>query len=251
MKVIYCADIHRDAGSANDRIIRIVEEKPDLLVHCGDLSSWGEWERSLVWLKKSFPNSQIALIPGNHDFYCNRKQPMLEIMNDQMELCNKYNIIYLQHRNLELNEQIDLVGSCLWYDYSFDLDRDYSERELEEGYGNGIQWNDMLSVDVGMSDAPMSGLLLGNVEDRISWIPERKRIVFISHCLPYNELNAHPPSLFNAYSGQRSAGAYLDTLGDRVIEGFCGHTHRPKTYKQFINIGSDYIGPVKYFVRNY
>jgi hypothetical protein len=52
MKITFCTDIHRDAGSADDRIANIVAEKPDILVHGGDLSAWYEWERSLLWLKK-------------------------------------------------------------------------------------------------------------------------------------------------------------------------------------------------------
>ena len=246
-KILICADIHKDAGSADYRLSHIKEEKPDLLVHCGDLSSWGEWKRSLEWLIESL-KCHIALVPGNHDFYCKRRQNIWEIQDHQESFCKELGVTYLQKENLQIGPHLWLVGSSLWYDYSFKLDRDYSDRELEEGFSNGIQWNDMISVDTGegIYDPMVAKKLLGELQTRIKAIPESDKLVVVSHCCPYEELNAHKPSLFNAYSGQKNAGKYFDTLGDRVVAGYCGHTHRKAVYKQWVNTGSDYDGLVKY-----
>ena len=92
--------------------------------------------------------------------------------------------------------------------------------------------------------------MLQELKKNISRIPECAKIIVVTHMCPHSQLNKHKPSLFNAYSGHSMAGEYLDSLGDRLIHAFCGHTHVPAVYGKYINLGSDYIGHCKYKIIN-
>lgn len=249
MKVIFCADIHRDAGSADERISNIVNEKPNILVHCGDLSSWGEYERSLIWLRKLFPKTEILLIPGNHEFYCNKRQTIREIIDLQTEKNIQYDIFSLNNNNYKISDNFFIVGCMGWYDYSFPADKKYTKQELDAGSSRGIQWNDMRSINTdGKSNKYWSDLFLSFLITKLASLSNNSKIIYCSHFLPYHELNAHAPSLFGAYSGSVEYGKILNSLGDRLIKSFCGHTHKEAKFNKHINIGSDYYGSCKYYV---
>jgi Icc-related predicted phosphoesterase len=248
MKLVICADIHRDAGSADERIQNLIVEKPDVLVHAGDLSSYYEGERSLQWLRTNFPDATIAIVPGNHDFYCNRRVPMANIINAQSELCRKYDVAYLQERPLALSSGVYLVGSALWYDYSFPMDRFYDPCELEKGESDNVTWNDMRSIDTGSGNRWWADWMLARLEEQFFMVPEDAKVIFASHFCPHPELNTHKPSLFGAYSGMVRAGRFLDKLEDRLIAAYCGHTHKPAKFGKYVNLGSDYYGPCRYEV---
>lgn len=259
-KVVIAIDLHLDI-TGFDRARQIIEEKPDWLVIAGDLCGWDSWDKNLLSLRDALPNTQFAILPGNHEFYTRgkydfkngtfNKATVKQVIACQKDFCCSMGFTYLPACNQEIGDTV-LVGSCLWYDYSFSEPGAYTEEQLVGGLdvARGSSWNDMRQINKGSyTDRTLTQYMVRTFRKHLKDAQKTgKKIIAITHMLPRVELNAHAPSLFNAYSGTVEAGKALDALGDQLVAAYCGHTHKAAKFGKYQNIGNDYSGPLRYEV---
>lgn len=248
-RICIAPDIHADITGIN-RVDPIVQAKPDWLILGGDFAGWDRWDAHMVELTMKLPNTKIAVVLGNHDFYSRTGVKAKKILGSLEDFCKSMGIHFLERHNLTIGDTT-FVGSCLWYDYSFVDVGLYGEEQLASGIDTerGGRWNDMRYVHLGdqTDNRAFTRFMLTSFKRRLKQAKATgNKIISVTHMLPYLELNAWPMSLYSAYSGTVEAGKALDKLGDQLVASYCGHTHKAAVFGKHTNVGNDYDGPLRF-----
>ena len=98
MKLLAFTDLHCNKAALNEIKNKAINEKPDLIVCCGDLSNFTSGLNEIAKFLNSL-NIKILIIPGNH-----------ETNIDINEICGKYNnLINIHLASYEIDNYLFLI----------------------------------------------------------------------------------------------------------------------------------------------
>ena len=112
MRLLILSDLHNDI-TPMDLVVdgRRIDEQADVIVLAGDIE---EGMRSPEWAREAFPDKEIVLVAGNHEFYgrfWNRN--LTRIRQKSREL----GIHFLENDSVEL-DGVRFLGCTLWTDFN-------------------------------------------------------------------------------------------------------------------------------------
>lgn len=269
-KILVTSDLHYDIKRSQAAVERLAahacSEGGDAIVLVGDTAGADlqKFSQALAIFEKF--NGIKALVPGNHCLWCDHigidglpQDASLERYEKLIPaIAAEHGFTVLDHQPLLLNN-IGLVGSVGWYDYSMrceslgipvdfyrtklspgaarymgDFEHLLSQHEnilTQEHMSLGVRWMDGFHVRLGMSDEDFLDMLLVKLECQLEEISHSAdRILAFIHHLPFRELvpNARPPrfAFAAAYLGATKIGSLLQKF-EKVTDVFCGHSHWP------------------------
>ena len=278
MKILFTADLHL-VRATQERTLSKVQEwiarhRPDALVVAGDLSSAQQAGDTLKGLRDCFPEGQIAVCLGNHDFWVlddsRREVASLAAVIDRYwtPAAKSVDVVLLDQRNLHL-PGLTIVGGYGHYDLGFAVPRLVYDgvRVVEDDYLRGapstnsvLRWRDFQFMPSGGDLREIAREQVEGVRQRLSESGDSGTIVVL-HTPPFEQLlgvpslsairpdsSPSPYAFFRAYLGNRLMGELLQELGNGLLAVVCGHTHRAAGPMDLggsigINIGSDYGVP--------
>jgi 3',5'-cyclic AMP phosphodiesterase CpdA len=266
MRIAITADLHWGHNALGDEATRrllehIQDPPPDLLLLGGDIGTDQHFEECLRLFAPLA--CQKTLVPGNHDLWVateDARGDSLAVYQRHLPgLCQVHGWHYLDQGPLIFpDENVAIVGSINWYDYSWSLERmkaevpDWEWHLANKAFTRGrhndgrfIRWpNDDIGFtrDVVAELGRHLTLALAKVE----------RAIVMTHHPAFHGLSfprSNPAQgldelLWEALSGNRGLEAVLQQHGERIALILSGHTHRAVEAMlgsvRGINIGGDY-----------
>ena len=281
MKILITADLHYEVSRSREAARRLAEKvlatAGDVLVLVGDTAGAKlKPMREALALFADFPGRKL-LVPGNHCLWCfgaeNSMDRYLHVLPD---LAAEAGFHLLDHEPLILDD-VGLVGSVGWYDYSFreeslgipeafyrakltpgaaeylggygELLERHREHLTGRHYSMGARWMDGVYVKLGMSDEEFAALLVEKLARQLAEIaPRVERIVAFVHHLPFADLvPRNRPDHFAfaaAFMGTERLGQVLLDC-PKVTHVYCGHSHWRRSVRvghvRVVNVGSTYV----------
>jgi len=280
VRILSTADLHYDIARSRIPSERLARRACQLggeaIVLLGDTAGADPGPlRECLRLFGRFPGRKL-LVAGNHDLWCRPGENSLDRYHSLLPaVAEEEGFVLLDHQPVVIDE-VALVGSVGWYDYSF---RDRSlgipqafyrakvapgaasrisahyelfaehRAELEESHlAVGTVWMDGVRANLPMSDEEF---LCGLTEKLATQIrqagPRCRRVVAFLHHLPFRELlpQGRPPrfAFAAAFMGAERLGEVL-LAEKKVSHVYCGHSHWPARARigslTAISIGSTY-----------
>lgn len=234
MKILCLSDLHLQESIKKYNFI-LSKISPDIIVITGDIYESNIHPRFVYNdLNKNLPNIPIICTLGNHEFFYNTTD---YILNEYTKYYKSFsNIHYLDVIHKYDYNNIRFIGNVLWYDGSM---CNVPHQNIE-GFANKT-WKDYTIQKFNYKKE-----FKKNVNNIKLNIDSDKINILCTHCVPHYLLNGHMNKInqYNAYSGSYSL------LGELNVQYcICGHTHLPietiittkygncKCY----NIGNDYF----------
>jgi 3',5'-cyclic AMP phosphodiesterase CpdA len=252
---------HSDAGDEATARLRdfLARDPPAVLVLGGDVGT-GHHFRECLALFADLP-SRKALVPGNHDLWVlpdDERGDSLRVYREHLPAeCAAEGFHYLDGGPLVVRDDLALVGSVNWYDYSWSLDRlrqhvpDWEERLRTKRFTRG-RHNDGRFVRWPLDDVRFAAEVVAALRRHLAEALARAgSAVVVTHHPPLYGLSfpgQRPDTadalLWDAFTGNRAAEEVLAGHADRVPLVFCGHTHRARENTfgptRGYNVGGDY-----------
>jgi predicted phosphohydrolase len=252
---------HRRGVEANADLAAFVRaHPPDVFVLGGDVGSGDNFTECLRQFE-SLPGRK-CLVPGNHDLWVPREtgDDSLHRYHEELPaLAAAHGFHYLDHEPLYIPEEdLAIVGSINWYDYTWSLDqlrRLYpgEEMRLQSKRFTRGRHNDANFVRWSLDDTRFTAEVVTVFERHLREALDRVgRVIVVTHHPPFHGLgfpHEAPPQeldalLWDAFSGNQALEEVLARHKDRIALAFCGHTHRAREGTlgslRGINIGGDY-----------
>ncbi len=283
MKLIVTADLHYNIARSRGPVRQVAGEilseagaGPATLVLLGDIAGANLTPFiDCLSLFADFPGRKL-IVPGNHCLWCRPQEDSIRRYRRVLPVAAaKGGFDVLDHGPVVLDD-VALVGSIGWYDYSFrDTDlgiplefyqAKVSPRAAEVLGGHdqllarhraklsdrsrsiAVRWMDGKHVKLPVTDEQFLDQLTESLSNQLAEVTTRvDRIIAMFHHLPFAELvpQDRPDRLAfaAAYLGSSRLGEVL--LGfEKVTHVFCGHSHWPQRLKighiEAINVGSTY-----------
>lgn len=266
MRIAVTADLHWGHSPAGDAATRLLLEHlqnhpPDLLLLAGDIGTDAHFAPCLK-LFQDLPCPK-ALVPGNHDLWVaddDHRGDSLSVYQTHLpRLCAEHGFHYLDQAPLIVREQqLAIVGTINWYDYSWALERlqrevpDWEARLRNMSFTRG-RHNDRRFVRWPLDDVRFTRQVTGAFDQQLRHATEQvQRVVVLTHHPAFYGLSfprSGPPSvpdglLWDAFCGNTALEEILQRHAERVAMVFCGHTHRARENQlgslRGVNIGGDY-----------
>lgn len=236
MKIAAISDIHvipdGSDGAILDSIRECIEEiDPDVFVIVGDVSDdLTVLSDSLSILKaKNCVNLYVA---GNHDIWFEEKGgpgTLEKYSNVIGNLCLQNGFQHLPDSPY-IKDEVAIVGSIGWYDYSFRREElDIPIENYEQKEYRGAVWYDIFRVDWGFTDYEATELFNKKLEYDLKTLPlDVRYVIYASHHLPFQNLTIYkdrlPWDFHGAFMGAVSTGKIL-SADNRVRLSISGHSH--------------------------
>ena len=259
MKLLILADLHYNdynyTSEGKKQELEKITDNLDAVVLCGDNaevdSGFQNHNKLFRFLRKKF-SCPIGFVAGNHDLWTKEigvdsEKALYEVFP---KLAKTYEISYLETEIMNV-EDMRITGTYGHYDYSFFVpDRGIKMKDIKNAQvilpGLRFTYNDKKRMQLGKSDAKLSGQLIESFEKRLKNY-DPKRMITVSHTIPDLALVGRAVrdsrSVFlSAYSGSVKLRKALERYSP--TRHFCGHTHLPAQARigktMAINVGSDY-----------
>ena len=203
-----------------------------------------------------------ALVPGNHDIWVHdddSDHDSLALYEQQLPAsAARCGFHYLDQGPLFLPDEVALVGSINWYDYSWALDElrrrfPAEEHRLQSKRFLRGRHNDANFVRWPLDDVQFTARVVTAFERQLqSALATTDKAIVIAHHPPFHGLCFPQPEaplpldalLWEAFSGNRAMEEVLARHAERISFAFCGHTHRACAAMlgpiRGYNIGGDY-----------
>lgn len=236
MRIAAISDLHVLPDDGDIELLRSIRRRveeisPDVFIIAGDISDQLELlSKSLSQLH--MPDCANLFVAGNHDVWFEDGKPPTSLDKYSKiirDICDKNGFIHLPDYQF-INDDIAIVGSIGWYDYSFrrsELEIPFENYEQKEY--RGAVWYDVFKIDWRFSDIEATSLFNQKLEYDLSTLPESvTQVVYVSHHLPFRELTIYkdrfPWDFHSAFMGAQSTGRILENDG-RVMLSISGHSH--------------------------
>lgn len=108
MRISILSDLHLEFGGFEP-----VETSADVTVLAGDI--WTR-DRGVTWAAKHFRPERTICLAGNHEFYMESLEDVLEACDD---VAARAGVHFLENRSVVI-DGVRFVGSTLWTDFSLD-----------------------------------------------------------------------------------------------------------------------------------
>lgn len=280
MRIVATADLHYNILRSQEPARRIAGEicglDADVLLVLGDVAS-RDPQIILDGLRlfDRFPGLKL-FVAGNHDIWTLPGGDSLARLERELpDICHQAGFHPLD-REPVIMDDVGLVGSMGWYDYSFrprhlGIPMRFYENKIapgaaeriaaykhlvndrsdipEKAFNIGTHWMDGEYVQLPMSDVEFCKYLLARFKDHLDQAAGRpRRIIVGMHHLPFHEMvppNDNPSWAFGmAFLGSALFGEAMLAC-PRISHVLCGHTHKHDRIRRdhidCINIGSTYI----------
>ncbi|HTI69391.1 MAG TPA: metallophosphoesterase [Candidatus Limnocylindria bacterium] len=219
MRIRVLSDIHLEF---EDWVPPQVEA--DVVVIAGDLN---KATRGLPWIKRHFPSVPVVYLAGNHEFYGQTLENVLEDLRDQTQ---SGQIHFLHNASVEIGEVV-FLGCTLWTDFNL-----YGDPAVAGAYAaRGM--NDYRLIRTSPAYRRLKGRDTAGfhaqsrrwLEATLPQFAGRKIVVATHHAPSAKSLNP-------AFEGDLLGAAYASPLDDLVARSGAvlwihGHTHRSVDYK--------------------
>lgn len=250
---------HRRGVEANAHLAAWVKARnPDVLIIAGDIGSGDNYAGCLTQFL-TLPGRK-CLVPGNHDLWVpheDDEDSLTRYRETLPALARQNGFHYLDQEPLYFPEEdLALVGSINWYDYSWSLERmrtyypGEEHRLASKRFSRG-RHNDANFVRWALDDVRFTEQIVAAFEQQLTQALNRVgRVIVITHHPPLyglgfpREVEDMDTCLWDAFSGNRAIEEVLTQHAARIAFVFCGHTHRVRECRvgsmQGYNIGGDY-----------
>jgi predicted phosphodiesterase len=276
MRLLVTADLHynhpKSRALADDLIDQINTTGGDVLLLVGDTAvSDGEvLEQCLARFRFAGPKLFVA---GNHELWTHGPDSYAIFRKHLPRRMRALGWHWLQDEPF-ITDDVTIVGSVGWYDYSFaqaslSIPRRFYEAKVSPGAAEHLEewafllerdddlspharsvvarWNDGRFVKLHRSDAAFVGELCEQLEAELAAASSARRVIAAIHHLPFRELLPPPRTaqwdFAKAYLGSARLGEMLLRFAN-VTDVFCGHSHFPAEatvgHVHAVNIGSGY-----------
>jgi 3',5'-cyclic AMP phosphodiesterase CpdA len=259
------ADLHWGHRRGQDEVRQLAEfvraRPPDVFVIAGDIGSAEHFAGCLA-LFSDLPSRKV-LVPGNHDLWVRRddteRDSLLLYEQELPKVAGEHGFHFLDAGPLHFPEEdLTLVGSVNWYDYSWGIEglrRHFpaEEHRLHSKRFTRGRHNDANFVRWPTSDEQFTARVVAAFEKQLDEALSRPgKVIVFTHHPPYYDLTwGRDPSiveldayLWDAFTGNRTMEEVLRRHADRVAFVFCGHTHRQREANlegiRGYNVGGDY-----------
>jgi len=259
------ADLHWGHRRGHDEVRLLADflrrRPPDVLVLAGDIGTEDNFAGCLE-LFAGLPSRKV-LVPGNHDLWVRRddtERDSLLLYDEELpRVAAAHGFHYLDAAPLFFPEEdLALVGSVNWYDYSWGVDNlrrhfPAEEYRLQTKRFTRGRHNDANFVRWPTDDLRFTARVVSAFERQLDEALARVgRAVVFTHHPPYYDLTwGRDPAvvdldafLWDAFTGNRAMEEVLKRHADRVSFAFCGHTHRQREAGlggiRGYNVGGDY-----------
>jgi predicted phosphohydrolase len=233
MKIIITADIHfefREARLAMPGFLeRLQSEKADVIVAAGDLGVWHAYGECLNALSSVAPKTRLALA-GNHDLWisskrCPSSKDLWHITLPSMARTEGWEWF---EDGLKVIENVAIVGSIAWYDYSAAPPGSDSKnlRLVKYQYNNDGNY-----MDEDWDDLTFASDRRERLERNLQRAQENSavnRIIVVTHVpVHISQRVAHPEDhpRGNAFFYHYGMGEIIERF-PKVTDVVSGHTHR-------------------------
>jgi Icc-related predicted phosphoesterase len=219
MKLLVLSDLHLEFEP-----ICIPDTDADVVILAGDINLK---TRGIEWAIKTFPNTPIVAVLGNHEYY-GEKYPSL--MKKAKQLAVGTHIHLLENDRIEI-DGVSFFGCTLWTDLKL-----FGDARLA-GYFCQQETSDFKKIRVEPGYSKLSPVSMTSIHKRsLSWLNSElsdnagKKNVVVTH---------HAPSLRSispALSEELTSAAYASRL-DAMIENYDiklwvhGHVHNSCDYQ--------------------
>jgi predicted phosphohydrolase len=264
LRIAITADLHWGHRTGADAVRLLASylhnEPPDVLVLAGDLGVGPAFEECLGLFADL--RCRKALVPGNHDIWVQADDPN----GDSLTLyekglpasCERFGFQYLDQGPLLLSDNVALVGSINWYDYSWGLEELRRRFPTEEHRLRSMRFtrgrhNDANFVRWPLDDVQFTARVVAAFEQQLQTaLTATDKAIVIAHHPPFQGLSFPRPVspapldalLWECFGGNRAMEEVLARHAERIPFAFCGHTHRACEAMlgpiRGYNIGGDY-----------
>ncbi|MHA2423272.1 MAG: metallophosphoesterase [Candidatus Thorarchaeota archaeon] len=236
MRIAAISDIHIRSDGKDEEMIKAINRRvdeiaPDVFVIAGDIShEVSILEETLTNLKRS--DSNCLYVAGNHDVWFEEDKELgsLDKYSQTIgEVCELAGFIHLPDNPLIMDD-IAIVGSMGWYDYSFKRETlDIPDESYAEKHWRGSFWRDYYAIDWSYTDKEVTELFNSKLQYDLDTLPDHvSTVIYVSHHLPFKSLTLYrdqlPWDFFSAFMGSESTGQLLMNDG-RVVLSISGHSH--------------------------
>lgn len=277
MRLCVTADLHfdnrRSFGTAVELAHQLNDTPFDVLLIIGDVGN-GDDPALVDGLSRFTHPGPKLFVPGNHELWTRRDSSLHLLNNELPRKIADAGWTWLPGSPFT-QDDIAIVGSLGWYDYSFAADylqipRRFYEAKVSPGFAGGRdefahlfeqqddladlarhvvgRWNDGKFVKLPMPDDRFCDMLLDQLERDLDRVSTARHIVAAIHHVPLPELL--PPlktptwDFARAYLGSPRFGQLL-LQKPNVRHILCGHSHHPaestQGHARCINLGSGYM----------
>jgi predicted phosphohydrolase len=276
MRILITADLHFNHRHSKPLAEQLISEMNaaggDVLLIVGDTAAadGDDLERCLSLFQ--FPGPKL-FVAGNHELWTKRDDSYTIFTEELPRRVRALGWQWLQSDPFIAND-ISIVGSVGWYDYSFARDtlgipRRFYEHKLSPGAADRFsefaflfdapddvppasreimaRWNDGKFVKLHRPDDIFLHELLAQLEQQLTAASQSRQVIAAVHHVPFSELL--PPTrgaqwdFARAYLGTARMGELLSRF-ENVTHLFCGHSHFPVESRigpiHATNIGSGY-----------
>jgi len=248
MRIVFTSDLHYDYSEINRKITeQIIKEmeilKPDIIVIAGDVAEKISVLDHVLSLFSHLSATKL-FVPGNHDIWV--EDPPYDNSFKKYKyfipkVCRNNNFINLTD-SIYTKNNIALIGSIGWYDYTFKRDYleysdlDYDKGDFEEGVNydcNKINWIEDNSIKLKNSsiNKHIFDYMFKEFDEFLLRLPEQfNKIVIVLHMVPFSEslkiYDEVPLNPLIAYEGSVRIGKRIFEISNQKdIYVIHGHSH--------------------------
>lgn len=227
MKIMYMSDLHLDTNTGHFKtdllpllIKEINNQKPDLLLIGGDISSDAKTTINVLNAIEKRTNIKTLFVPGNHDIWVDSPNSSW----DSYEKLKQHKTSLIK-KPYKVNDEWVIIGDMGWYDYSF-IKEDINIEEVK--YRKKSLWQDGKYAKFNMNDEELFKKMMNNFNIQLEKYKDKK-VIFLNHFIPYRDFVIYSSergwNMCNAYMGSKHLGELLDQYKNVEYVLF-GHTHK-------------------------
>ncbi|HEX3356810.1 MAG TPA: metallophosphoesterase [Tepidisphaeraceae bacterium] len=259
MRVLLTSDLHhnhtRSRPLADDLIDQINQTPADILILIGDTAVLADNALDACLSRITFPGQKL-FVPGNHELWSHAGDTNELLTKTLPQRVESLGWHWLQSKPF-ITDQLAIVGSLGWYDYSFaqqnlGIPRRFYEAMISPGAAERLEeyahlfnrtddisphareifarWNDGKFIRLNRTDEEFLNQLLAQLKDQLDSLRDHPRILAAIHQLPFRELLPPPHTaqwdFAKAYLGSQRIGDLLLQYPN-LTDLFCGHSHYP------------------------
>lgn len=234
MRLGIISDIHLDINKDYNVLEEIVHQSNnqniDHLLIAGDITNDYQSTIKAVDTMVSKLNMPLWFIPGNHDLYdIDQKYPSTKYIYEK--LSNHPSCII--NKDVNLGENIVLIGDIMWYDYSLADTEHYDISHIKTKTQGGRTWKDSQYISWGKEDEEIANMFLDKLEKRIIKNQE-KTIITMSHMITHEYFlpleYREDIGFFYAFFGSSKIGELFKKY--KTSYNIMGHIHYRRILKE-------------------
>lgn len=240
MKVAYISDTHMDGYSKNQNdkmmsvlVKQIKEEKPDVIIHAGDIYSYGIEDALPDFVRplRAYSDAPVIFVPGNHEFWSGYAH------HDYVVEMNKNideNTFILQNESIVI-DGVRFLGSTLWTEAVFK--EEVTDVEIHfRGDFNYIKSGRFYRIDPKLIEPKMLTINEWREENHFSkhWLDRTMRdseepCFVVSHYLPSIK-SVHEQFVSHPMTPMFTSDLEYMIQKREPLFWIHGHTHSPANY---------------------